>query len=381
MEIYETNREIAKRKNWLLSLVIIVLVTVGVLVLLQGVSMALVPFLFGIEFQDIISLISGEYSIPNGRMALYFIQGIGSGVGFICSALLIAWAIDRASFGWKIQWSHFKFSKFLIALLLTGGAMLVNGLLIYWNAQMELPSFLQGMEEWMKAMEGEMMKMTLFLTDFQSTGELLAGLLVIGLLAGLGEELFFRGVLQPKLHRYTGSYHWGIWLTAAIFSAIHMQFYGFLPRLFLGAVFGYLYVYSGSLVYPILAHILNNSITLLLVYGANQGWVEFDIESTDSVSYPASLLGLLVLSGGILYFKQTKPELTKEESMDWIKVYESQQQIQAEIVKGVLEENSIPAVVLSKKETAYQVLGYYEVLVNKDHAIQASNLIKDGVSF
>ncbi|HAZ23715.1 MAG TPA: CPBP family intramembrane metalloprotease domain-containing protein, partial [Algoriphagus sp.] len=86
--------------------------------------------------------------------------------------------------------------------------------------------------------------LTQFLTDFQSVPELLTGLLVIGVLAGIGEEMFFRGVLQPKLHLYTGSVHWGIWLTAIIFSAIHIQFYGFVPRVFLGAIFGYLYVYS-----------------------------------------------------------------------------------------------------------------------------------------
>jgi membrane protease YdiL (CAAX protease family) len=153
-------------------------------------------------------------------------------------------------------------------------------------------------------METQLMELTLFLTDFQTIPELLTGILVIGVFAGIGEEMFFRGVVQPKLKLYTNSAHWGIWLTAIIFSAIHVQFYGFIPRVFLGALFGYLYLYSGSLLYPILAHIFNNTLTVIVVYLSNQGQIDFDLESTDSVSYPAAMLGFLVLMVGFFYFKK-----------------------------------------------------------------------------
>ena len=108
------------------------------------------------------------------------------------------------------------------------------------------------------------------------------------------------------MHRYLNSGHWGVWLTAIIFSAIHLQFYGFLPRVFLGAIFGYMYLYSGSLIYPILAHIFNNSFTVIMVYLSNQGAIDFDLESTDDVSYVASIAGLLVLLAGIYYLKKMK---------------------------------------------------------------------------
>jgi membrane protease YdiL (CAAX protease family) len=148
------------------------------------------------------------------------------------------------------------------------------------------------------------MELTKFLTDFQNVPELLTGILVIGVFAGVGEELFFRGLIQPKMQVYFKSAHWGIWITAIIFSAIHVQFYGFLPRVFLGALFGYMYHYSGSLLYPIIAHIFNNSLTVVIVYLSNQGHFDFDLESTDSVSYPAAIVGFLVLILGFLYFKK-----------------------------------------------------------------------------
>lgn len=304
MEIYETQAEIAKRHNWLLSLVVIVLVTFGVLVLLQGLAVAFIPSLFNISLEDFMSLISGNYDVPNGRMAMLFAQGLGSGIGFWAASWFIIRFIEKAELHWDIQSARLNGKNLGLIVLMTLGGMLFNGLLVYWNAQLVLPESMAGMESWMKEMETQLMELTKFLTDFQSVSELLTGILVIGVFAGVGEELFFRGLIQPKMQGYFKSAHLGIWITAIIFSAIHVQFFGFLPRVFLGALFGYMYHYSGSLHYPILAHIFNNSLTVVIVYLSNQGLVDFDLESTDSVSYPAALGGFLVLILGFLYFKK-----------------------------------------------------------------------------
>ena len=304
MEIYETQAEIASRKNWVLSLVVITLITFGSLVFLQGIATLLILVLFHVSFDDLVVLIEGNYQVPNGRMALLFTQGIGSGLGFCFATWIILVLLEKASFRWKTQWSRVSGINLGLILVMTVGGMLFNGFLVYWNSHLVLPSNLAPLEQWMREMETQLMELTRFLTDFQSISELLVGILVIGVLAGIGEEVFFRGVIQPKLQGYLRSPHWGIWLTAIIFSAIHVQFYGFLPRLFLGALFGYMYHYTGSLFYPILAHILNNSLTLLAVYLSNQGFVGIDMESTDTISIPAALGGFLVLSLGFLYFKK-----------------------------------------------------------------------------
>ena len=304
MEIYETQAEIASRKNWVLSLVVITLITFGSLVFLQGIATLLIPVVFQVSFDDLVALIEGNYQVPNGRVALLFAQGIGSGLGFCFATWIIVVLLEKASFRWKTQWSRVSGLNLGLILVMTLGGMLFNGFLVYWNSHLVLPSALAPLEQWMREMETQLMELTRFLTDFQSISELLLGILVIGVLAGIGEEVFFRGVIQPKLQGYLRSPHWGIWLTAIIFSAIHVQFYGFLPRLFLGALFGYMYHYTGSLIYPILAHILNNSLTLLAVYLSNQGHLSIDMESTDTVSTPAALGGFLVLSLGFLYFKK-----------------------------------------------------------------------------
>lgn len=304
MEIYETQSEIAKRKSWLLSLIVIVLVTFGTLILLQGFALAFLPTLFNLTIEDLMGLMSGNYDVPNGRMAMLFVQGIGSGIGFWVASWIITRYIEKADLNWEEQRSRFNLKNFGLALGITLGAMFFNGLLVYWNSQLVLPESMAGLESWMKEMETQLMELTSFLTDFQTIPELLTGILVIGVFAGIGEEMFFRGVIQPKMKLYTNSSHWGIWLTAIIFSAIHVQFYGFLPRVFLGAIFGYLYLYSGSLLYPILAHVFNNALTVIVIYMSNQGMVDFDLESTDTVSYPAAITGLLVLMVGFFYFKK-----------------------------------------------------------------------------
>ena len=139
MEIYETQAEIAKRHNWLLSLVVIVLVTFGVLVLLQGLAVAFIPSLFNISLEDFMSLISGNYDVPNGRMAMLFAQGLGSGIGFWAASWFIIRFIEKAELHWDIQRARFNGKNLGLIVLMTLGGMFFNGLLVYLNAQLGLP--------------------------------------------------------------------------------------------------------------------------------------------------------------------------------------------------------------------------------------------------
>lgn len=304
MEIYKTKSPIANKSNWLLSLFVMVLVTFGTLLLLQGLAVLLIPALFSIPLDELPALLTLKSTSPDARMAFLFIQGFGGGFGFLAAAYVIAKWLDKADMEVQQQFERTKFLGLALTLLVMVGAILFNALLIDWNANVKFPDFLSSFEKFAREKEDERLAMTKFLTDFQNTSEFLMGLLVIGVLAGIGEEVLFRGVLQPKLQFYTGNPHLGIWLAAFIFSAIHLQFYGFLPRMFLGAVFGYLYFYSGSLVYPIVAHILNNSFTVVMLYLNSLDIVEFNIEETDQVSFPLAMLGLGVLILVFRYFRE-----------------------------------------------------------------------------
>jgi len=134
------------------------------------------------------------------------------------------------------------------------------------NQQLSLPASLSGMEQWMKAMEAELEELTLRLLSNTSPAGFFANLLVIAVLAAVGEELLFRGCLQRILQDWFGNPHLAIWVVAIVFSAIHLQFYGFLPRMALGALFGYLFFWSKNLWVPIFAHFVNNATVLVSAY-------------------------------------------------------------------------------------------------------------------
>jgi len=140
------------------------------------------------------------------------------------------------------------------------------------NEQMRLPEALSGVENWMKVKEAEQKRLTdLLLSDTTYTG-LLTSLIVVAVIAAIGEEFLFRGCVQGILTRWFKNPHTAIWLTAIIFSAIHLQFYGFLPRLLLGALFGYLLFWGKSIWLPVLAHFINNATaTVYAFYLKRQG--------------------------------------------------------------------------------------------------------------
>lgn len=151
-------------------------------------------------------------------------------------------------------------------LILAVVAMLVSIPLMNWivmmNDSLVLPESLSGLEEWMRSHEEEARNSVKILLGGDSIGSLVIDLLIVGVLAGLSEEILFRGALQQLFSSSGMNRHLAIWLTAVIFSAIHMQFFGFVPRLLLGAYFGYLLWWSNSLWLPAIIHALNNSIVV-----------------------------------------------------------------------------------------------------------------------
>jgi membrane protease YdiL (CAAX protease family) len=128
-------------------------------------------------------------------------------------------------------------------------------------------------------------------------------MLMLAIIPALGEELIFRACFQKVLGRWTGNYHLAIWLSAIIFSSIHFQFYGFFPRMFLGALFGYLLVWSGSIWLPILAHFLNNGMAVVGAYVLQQEGKNLDqVFESDPVSWPILISSTLAFVGLIWYF-------------------------------------------------------------------------------
>jgi membrane protease YdiL (CAAX protease family) len=164
--------------------------------------------------------------------------------------------------------ANLKFNPLLLPVVLAIMlfSMPLMELLININQKMILPQFLKGVEKWMRDSETEAAKETAVLLNFKSVWQMLWALLIVGLFTAIAEEFFFRGCIQTIFSRLTKSHHWGIWIAAILFSAIHMQFFGFLPRLMLGVFFGYFVWWSGSTWTSVWGHFINNGMAVVTTY-------------------------------------------------------------------------------------------------------------------
>lgn len=136
----------------------------------------------------------------------------------------------------------------------------------YYNQQIVLPESMSAIQTWMKENELAAEKTTGLLFLDKSMAGLILNLLIIAVVAGLGEELFFRGCLQQIIQKIVKNQHFAVWIAAIVFSAMHFQFYGFIPRVLLGAVLGYMFVWSGTIWVPVVVHTVNNVIGVVLAF-------------------------------------------------------------------------------------------------------------------
>ena len=139
------------------------------------------------------------------------------------------------------------------------------------NEKMVLPGSLSGIQGWMKDKENAASDLTKVLISSDNIPGLLLNLMLLAIIPAFCEELLFRGVFQRIFIDLFRNHHLGVWITAIIFSSIHLQFFGFLPRLILGLVFGYLFYWSGNIWYPVMAHFINNAVPVVSAYLSGTG--------------------------------------------------------------------------------------------------------------
>lgn len=175
----------------------------------------------------------------------------------------------------------------------------INSYLSYLNAGLDLPAFMDGFERWIVTKEMQAERLTQALINASTLRVLFVNIIVLAVIPAVGEEFFYRGVIQRILAGWSGSGTLAVVLTAVIFSAAHLQFFGFLPRLLLGLGFGFIYLWSRNIWLAVAAHLVNNIIPVVLSYF--MGWQNInnsvdEFSSKDGlVSIIPALLALLVL--------------------------------------------------------------------------------------
>ena len=205
------------------------------------------------------------FFLPNrdGLVGMKWLQLLQSVATFLLPALAGAYLWSNTPMQWlhlnkKPSWQE-ALAAVVVMLLAIPGINLLSA----WNQQMALPEWMSGIEQWMRMQEDAAAQLTEQFLRVDTVGGLLVNIGLMALLPAVGEELTFRGVVQGM---FTRNKHVAIWATAAIFSFVHMQFYGFLPRMLLGAMFGYMLWWTGSLWVPMLMHFVNNCAAVVVAF-------------------------------------------------------------------------------------------------------------------
>lgn len=283
-----------------MQLLLIAMLCVGSATLFSLLAGLMVMLFFGVDLQSF-----GDYSNPKVIEGLKFFQLLSAIGVFIVPPILFGWIVYRKpitslslkTFSTPINW--------LLVLVLMVVAMPFMTWLVEFNEQLILPDFLAPLENWMKQSEQSAEALTKVFLTFNGVGSFVYILLIVAIVPAVGEELLFRGVLQKIMVSWFKNYHVAIWVTAILFSALHMQFYGFLPRMLLGALFGYVFYWSGSLWLPILGHFINNGSVVALSYLYPEMMENTEITLFDSeMNWIASIVSAVLMVVLMLFFKR-----------------------------------------------------------------------------
>ncbi|WP_214073441.1 CPBP family intramembrane glutamic endopeptidase [Mucilaginibacter sp. dw_454] len=279
----------------LLPLELLYLIVITIFTVLAGyiLGSAIVMILYGVN--TVMEIAQLNLSDPNAVKGLWILQIVSTTIPILASAVFFAKFVVKDTD--EYLKTSFKFPWFLLVIVFC--AMLVSAPLIEMlgniNQKLELPHFLAGLQQWMRNTEDNAQKLTTVLLQMKTVSSMIFKLLVVGLLTAVVEEFMFRGCMQTIFMKWTKNAHAAVWITAVLFSAFHLEFFGFLPRLMLGALFGYFVVWSGSIWTSVWAHFINNGTAVIWSYLYQNKMSDLDPDNTHLFNLPVYLFSLIII--------------------------------------------------------------------------------------
>lgn len=292
----------AERKPaWVVLLVVIVSAVAGTF-LGAGIGTVVGSMFYTGEGDFLLSAGSGQLN-ADMKAPMLVMQGITSLFGFFLVPFLAYRALTQQTLK-SFNTKNFNGSLIVLALFITVTFAVADSVIIEWNKSIVFPDFLKSFEQWARDYENRLEELTKIFTQFTNGGEFAIALLVVAVGAGICEEFLFRGIIQNELLRGSNNIHVSIWLAAFLFSAIHMQFFGFVPRILLGALFGYMYHWSGNLLVPMFAHFVNNGFSLLMMYLYQLKVVDINMETEQSMPWQTVVMFAGITVALLFLFKK-----------------------------------------------------------------------------
>ena len=265
---------------------------------IQLVLLTIVSALISLLLSSLIT--GGDLSRISAIKTAQFLQSVGL---FVIPPLLLAFFWSSQPFTYLRINRLPSFKSAIFAIIVMIAAIPAINFLGELNHAVRFPDYLSFLEKYMMEMEAKAEELTHKMLAVSTLPDLLINIGLIAVIPAVGEELFFRGIIQRMLQDKL-KMHMAVWITAFIFSSIHFQFYGFIPRLLMGAFLGYLYVWTNNLWVPILAHFTNNALAVVFFYLKNTGQTKVDLENIgNSETYMAGMISLLTVAVLICFFR------------------------------------------------------------------------------
>jgi membrane protease YdiL (CAAX protease family) len=273
-----------------LQFLILAGITLGLMLVGLAIGAVIVLPIYGL--QTISHIATFDTTYPGVINAIWIFQVTSTTIPLFVGPLIFARFIVHEPQDYLKASTKVSPLLFLLVLAIMFFSAPIMEWLVNINQKMVLPHFLQGLYDWMRRSEDEAAKETQLLLQMKSVGSMLFDLTVIGLLTAIAEEILFRGCVQTIFTRWTKNKHWGIWIAAIMFSAFHLQFFGFLPRLLLGVLFGYFVAWSGSIWTSVWAHFINNGTAVVFTYLFQQKIIKLNPDDQHVFNYFAYAFSL-----------------------------------------------------------------------------------------
>jgi CAAX protease family protein len=266
---------------------------------------------FGYSLKETMDYLSPESGIEK-RNFIRFTLLANHIVLFIVPPVILAILFFKRKWYKFLGWKKLGLEQLIINGLVGSFLILVSmpfvQYIYYWNKQLPLP-------QWAKTIDDSTNEAIKNLLHTDASWELFFNIFVIAIVPAIGEEMVFRGVVQQRLEKWIGKPDFAIWIAAAIFSGFHMQLEGFFPRLFLGALLGYLFYWTRSLWIPIIVHFVNNALQIVAMHFFEKDISTIDIEKIDQVPIWGALISILlilVISRFLINFNSLAKKQNKE---------------------------------------------------------------------
>lgn len=273
---------------------VILIGTIALLFIAYGVS----ALMYGLDTTQ--GVLLGSINSKEEISVLKILQFVNQLSIFVLPVLALMWFIRKDNPNFICFRKVPDISQFFAVILLFVASIPVIQYSLQLNSQMHLPESMQAIQDWMKYKENIAANLTNKFMETTEFSSYFVNLLVMAIMPAIGEELIFRGLLTRWIGKITKNIHVNILITSFIFSAFHIQFFGFIPRFLLGMILGYTYYFTQSIWPSILLHFINNAVTVSIyfyVFRSKLGVKPEDVGTVDNlylvIVSTAAVIGIL----------------------------------------------------------------------------------------